>query len=83
MMISKETLLEYIQQFLEERGVLLDASSLESYNFIAEGELDSFEILTLTMGIEAHFSVAVAPELLLDEKNAIVGNLVNALMESI
>ncbi|KZN65110.1 hypothetical protein N473_00655 [Pseudoalteromonas luteoviolacea CPMOR-1] len=80
-MASRESLLDYIQQFLEERGVLLSSSSLESYNFVTEGALDSFEILTLTMGIEAHFSVEVSPELLLDEKNAIVGNLVSAVLD--
>lgn len=80
-MASRESLLDYIQQFLEERGVLLSSSSLESYNFVKEGALDSFEILTLTMGIEAHFSIEVSPELLLDEKNAIVGNLVSAVLD--
>ncbi|KZN54975.1 hypothetical protein [Pseudoalteromonas luteoviolacea] len=80
-MASKEALLGYIQQFLEERGVILSLAELEKYNFVAEGALDSFEILTLTMGIETHFSLPVAPELLLDERNGVVGNLVTALME--
>ncbi|MCG7549862.1 hypothetical protein [Pseudoalteromonas sp. Of7M-16] len=80
-MVTKEALLEYIQQFMEERGVLLSSSELESYNFISEGALDSFEILSLTMGLEAHFSIVVSPSLLLDENNAIVGNLVTAMLE--
>ncbi|MEJ6473081.1 hypothetical protein [Pseudoalteromonas piscicida] len=76
---NKEMLTQTIQQFLLERGVIVADNNIDSYNFVKEGTLDSFEILTLIMQLESDYRVSVPPELLLDPENANVGTLVNSL----
>ncbi len=78
---NKEMLLHTIQQFLLERGVMVTDNHIANYNFVVEGTLDSFEILTLIMQLESDYSISVPPELLLDAENANVGTLVNSLVK--
>ena len=78
---NKEMLLHTIQQFLLERGVMVTDSDITNYNFVVEGTLDSFEILTLIMQLESDYSISIPPELLLDAENANVGTLVNSLVK--
>ena len=78
---NKEMLTQTIQQFLLERGVMVADDDIDCYNFVAEGTLDSFEILTLIMQLESDYRIAVPPELLMDTGNSNVGTLVNSLVK--
>jgi acyl carrier protein len=81
MSIDRTELLELIKQFFLERGVVIEEANFEAYNFIAQGSLDSFEVLSLIMNIETQYGLSVPAELMLNEKNAQIGNLVNAILE--
>ncbi|MFU2508129.1 acyl carrier protein [Pseudoalteromonas sp. ASV78] len=77
----KQALIQFIQQFLLERGVVVEDADIADYDFVAAGSLDSFEILSLIMNLETEYGISVSPELLIDSDNAKVGNLATALMK--
>ncbi|MBH0042958.1 acyl carrier protein [Pseudoalteromonas sp. SWXJZ10B] len=78
---TKQALVKSIQQFIFERGVIIEDTDIENYNFVAAGELDSFEILSLIMNLETEFDISVPPELLVSPENAKIGSLASALMK--
>ncbi|MCF6434699.1 MULTISPECIES: phosphopantetheine-binding protein [Pseudoalteromonas] len=80
MSTDKRELLSLIQQFFLERGVVIPDEKLPSYDFMAAGSLDSFEVLSLIMHIEMHCQISIPAELLLDKNNAEIGNLVDAIL---
>ena len=79
-MIKTEVIVRFLHQFFAERGTILPPD-WESFNFIQAGVLDSFEILTMVVSIETHFSLNIPTTLLADEKNAELGKFVRALQD--
>ncbi|MCG7537140.1 phosphopantetheine-binding protein [Pseudoalteromonas sp. OOF1S-7] len=80
MSVQREAVLALLKAFFEARAVLVSETDFESFDFIAAGVLDSFEVLSMIMHIEAHFGLSVPPELLLDTRNAQVGRFTDAIV---
>ncbi len=60
---------------------MVDDTIIENHNFIREGSLDSFEILTLIMQLESELCIPIPIELLLEQGNAEIGKLVDSLVK--
>ncbi|KAF7787106.1 hypothetical protein PRUB_a3969 [Pseudoalteromonas rubra] len=80
MSIQREAVLVLLKEFFEARAVVVSEADFESFDFIAAGVLDSFEVLSMIMHIEAHLGLSVPPELLLEPRNAQVGCFVDAIV---
>lgn len=80
-MILEKELQLFFKNFLMERGIETDESSLLDFNFMASGLLDSFEILTMIIALETEFSLVVSPDELVDDKNSVVQGLLKTLLE--
>ncbi len=78
--MSENELLAFFQQFLSERGIELSAHELKTFNFVASGLLDSFEILSMIIHLESSFDISVSPESISDPKNGNVAGLINTLL---
>jgi acyl carrier protein len=70
----------FFKQFLMERGIETTESDIGNFNFVASGLLDSFELLTMIIGLETEFSLVVSPDELVDEANSTVQGLLNTLV---
>ena len=60
---------------------MVDDTIIENHNFIREGSLDSFEILTLIMQLESELCIPIPIELLLEQGNTEIGKLVDSLVK--
>ncbi|MCO7190027.1 MULTISPECIES: phosphopantetheine-binding protein [unclassified Pseudoalteromonas] len=80
MSIQREAVLTLLKAFFEARAVVVSEADFESFDFVAAGVLDSFEVLSMIMHIEAHLGLSVPPELLLDTRNAQVGRFADAIV---
>jgi acyl carrier protein len=78
--IPTETIVTFLHSFFAERGVILP-NHWAKFNFIQAGVLDSFEILTLIVSLETHFSLTIPAEMLADPENAELGRFASALQE--
>lgn len=79
-MISRRALEDFLRQFFLERGVKLP-EDLQYFNFISAGVLDSFEILSMIVSLETHFSLTIPPTLLTNPDNARLGQFVTSLLD--
>ncbi|QBF84008.1 acyl carrier protein [Shewanella maritima] len=66
------TIIDYIKQHADEVSVT------EHSNFVTEGLLDSFAILSLIMTLESEFSIKFTPIELADSSLQVVGGLAAA-----
>ena len=80
--MNRLEIINFFHNFFEQRGLELDNSEIEQYNFIEEGGLDSFELLTMLIEIESQFGVKISPATLVDERNMTVGALISRLLAS-
>lgn len=67
--------LEFIISYLSERGVVVSLDDYVGLNFIDGGMIDSFEILSLVISIEAEFRIKILPYELAQEANKTVDGL--------
>ncbi|REL34843.1 hypothetical protein [Thalassotalea euphylliae] len=79
-MISTLSLQSFFIDFLGERGIDSSLDEIESFNFMASGLLDSFELLTMFIQLEMSFGIKLTPEEISDEANADVCGLVKTLL---
>lgn len=59
---------EFILNFLEERGIDTAQENFESINFIENGYVDSFSIMSLLMEVESEFGYKISPEQISDSQ---------------
>lgn len=79
-MLIEQKLLTFFKTFLMERGIETTDNNLHEFNFVESGLLDSFEVLTMIMAIEAEYALAILPDELLDTNNSTVGGLLKTLV---
>lgn len=79
----KEQIVDFLHQFIEERGAILDKENLLSLSFKNEIALDSFEILTLVMEIELTFDIKIQTQELIDTRTDNVGIFVDMIMSKL
>jgi acyl carrier protein len=79
-LMNSAELKSFFSDFLEQRGVEVAVGDIEQYNFVEEGALDSFELLSMILQIESQFGVKVTPSELMDESNAQLGALINTIL---
>ena len=68
--------MDFILDYLEQRGVDLNSDEIDSSHLVEDGFLDSFGILALFMAVEDEYSIKILPEDMLNESNATVKGLV-------
>lgn len=67
--------IEFIIDYLAERGAELSADNYQGFDFIASGIIDSFETLTFLLVLEKEFGVRVQPEDFIDKEYRYVEKL--------
>ena len=81
--MEKEKVLDFIINYLIERGVEVSSHNYNKINIIEDGIIDSFAILALFMAIEGEFDVKITPNDMLEEKNKTIDGLVNLIINRI
>lgn len=67
--------LEFIISYLSERGLDVSLKNHVGLNFVDSGMIDSFETLSLIVGIEEGFGIKILPHELTQEANKTVDGL--------
>lgn len=80
-MTDKVQLTEFFEHFLNERGIELSGQELLTFNFVDSAQLDSFEILSMIISLEATFGVKLTPEAMSDASNATVLGLIDTIVK--
>lgn len=76
----REELVEFMHQFIIERGHNLSEKDMMQCSFKRDVALDSFEILTLVMNIEVKFGVRLEPSELLDPTTDTFGGFITMVL---
>lgn len=79
-MLSRSQLQAFFIDFLNERGVSRSVDNIDSFNFLASGQLDSFEILSMLIHLEVTFGVKLTAEEISDDTNATAGGVIQTLL---
>lgn len=79
-MINEEQLQDFFCDFLIARGINVSKETINNFNFIGSGSIDSFEVLSMIMELEMLTNIHLSPDELMDENNATVGGLIATLL---
>lgn len=73
--MSTQKVIEFIVDYLNERGVILTTTDCVGFNYLENGAIDSFELLSLIMALDAEFEVKIELEDMLNSQSKTVDGL--------
>ncbi len=76
-----DTCLNFIIDYLYQRGIELTAAEIASAHLVEDGILDSFGILSLFMAVEEEFGITIFPKDMLEKKHATVKGLASLIVD--
>jgi acyl carrier protein len=81
-MITQQIIKDFIVLELEKHGAIKQ-TDIDTFNFIAEGHIDSISIMKFIIAIENEFNVEITDEEMTSKEFSIVGGIVDIISKKL